>query len=172
MKIELKKIIINERLSEETTCFTADIYIDDVLAGIVSNPGHGGENMIRPMNKFGAVLVQGAISYAKRLPPEIFEGRELRMNLDLYISKLIDDVFNTKEQKALETRLKRDCLKSLCYGNLTKGYRMFHWPGMTLEQVMKHPQGRGALIKAISNIKAQLKEGETILNTNLGDLLK
>lgn len=42
MKIELKNISINKRLSEETTCFVANIYVDGKKAGEASNRGNGG----------------------------------------------------------------------------------------------------------------------------------
>lgn len=50
MKIELRKIRINTRMSEETTCFSADIYLDGKLAGEAMNRGHGGETEIRLAN--------------------------------------------------------------------------------------------------------------------------
>lgn len=42
MKIELRKIQVNNRLSEETLCFSADIVIDGKVAGEATNRGHGG----------------------------------------------------------------------------------------------------------------------------------
>lgn len=43
MKIALKKLSVNHRLSEETTCFSADLWIDGKKAGYASNRGHGGQ---------------------------------------------------------------------------------------------------------------------------------
>lgn len=43
-KVELKNFKHNETMSEETDCFSATIYIDDVKVGEVSNRGHGGCN--------------------------------------------------------------------------------------------------------------------------------
>jgi hypothetical protein len=40
--ITLKKLSVNQRLSEETLCFTADVYINGKREGMVSNRGHGG----------------------------------------------------------------------------------------------------------------------------------
>lgn len=42
MKIVLKKLSVNNRLSEETICFSADLWIDGKKAGYASNRGHGG----------------------------------------------------------------------------------------------------------------------------------
>lgn len=41
MKITLKKFSFNAALSEETYCFSADLYIDGKKRGCVSNRGHG-----------------------------------------------------------------------------------------------------------------------------------
>jgi hypothetical protein len=42
MKIELRKISFNERMSEETNCYAADLYVDGKKVGEVGNDGHGG----------------------------------------------------------------------------------------------------------------------------------
>lgn len=42
MKIELKRLTTNARLSEETHCFAADLWVDGKKIGEVSNEGHGG----------------------------------------------------------------------------------------------------------------------------------
>lgn len=168
MEIALKHISINNRMSEETTCFTASLYIDGVLAGMANNSGKGGCTMVHGANKFGFGLIQDAIKHCKTLP----HGEFGEVSLYDVIDAIIDDEFRAKEKKAIQKRLKNDCIKHICYGNIDKGYKMHFWKGMTIEQVMNHEQGRGAMVKVIATIKAQLKEGETILNTNLGDLLK
>ena len=42
MKIELKNISYSERMSEETSCFSADLWVDGKKIGEVSNRGTGG----------------------------------------------------------------------------------------------------------------------------------
>ena len=42
MKIELKKVSFNERMSEETNCFVADVYVDGVKCAYAKNDGRGG----------------------------------------------------------------------------------------------------------------------------------
>jgi hypothetical protein len=41
MRIELKKLKVVVALSEETTCYTAEIWIDGARAFLASNRGHG-----------------------------------------------------------------------------------------------------------------------------------
>ncbi len=67
MEIALKNISYSERLSEETNCFSATIYIDGKKAGEASNHGHGGPTMIRPRE-----LEQKIDAYAKTLTPRPF----------------------------------------------------------------------------------------------------
>lgn len=42
MKLELKKLKINNRASEETTAFAADLWVDGAFAAKVGNAGRGG----------------------------------------------------------------------------------------------------------------------------------
>lgn len=44
MKFEIKKLSIQTRLSQETLCFSADIWVDGKNIGEVTNQGHGGCN--------------------------------------------------------------------------------------------------------------------------------
>ena len=48
MNITLKKIAIYHRLSEETTAYNADVYIDGVKSYAASNDGHGGCDFFHP----------------------------------------------------------------------------------------------------------------------------
>ena len=46
MKAELRKVKIARSLSEETTAFTADLWVDGKHIGYVKNDGQGGANFI------------------------------------------------------------------------------------------------------------------------------
>lgn len=50
-KLTLKKLKIHDDLSEETTCFSADLYEDGKLMAHVSNRGYGGCNDVVPAGK-------------------------------------------------------------------------------------------------------------------------
>jgi len=47
-KLTLKKVKVYEAMSEETICFSADLYEDGKLVAHVSNRGQGGSNEIDP----------------------------------------------------------------------------------------------------------------------------
>lgn len=46
MKIELRRLKIVERMSQETTCFIADVYIDGKKVGTAQNEGCGGSTNV------------------------------------------------------------------------------------------------------------------------------
>ncbi len=48
MKITLKKLAHSTRLSHETACYSADVYIDGKKAGTAENSGTGGADLIQP----------------------------------------------------------------------------------------------------------------------------
>ena len=52
MRSELKKVKVARYLSEETTAFAAQLWVDGEYIADVSNDGHGGNNRI--MHRFGA----------------------------------------------------------------------------------------------------------------------
>ena len=55
MHIEMSKLAISKTLSEETTAYTAEVWVDGVKAFAASNHGHGGCDMYRQL---GAVTEQ------------------------------------------------------------------------------------------------------------------
>jgi hypothetical protein len=46
VKIELKRFTTNARLSQETTAFAADVWVDGKKVGHAENDGHGGATMV------------------------------------------------------------------------------------------------------------------------------
>lgn len=92
MKIELRNISTNDRLSEETTCFSATVYIDGKKAFEASNRGQGGCNdyhAFGPDFSAGNKTIAAAEAWATAQPPISAYGMELPMDLDLYIGELI-----------------------------------------------------------------------------------
>jgi hypothetical protein len=94
MKIELRKITYNARLSEETPAFAADVYINGKKRGDVKNDGHGGPHMIHPRDldvELGA--------HAKTLPPvpSPWGGEPLQRDADWVLSDLLFEHLNTRD---------------------------------------------------------------------------
>jgi hypothetical protein len=96
MKIELKNIRHNERLSRGTFCFSADLIIDGKKAGDVSNSGDGGCSRYEPRS-----LEQLLDAHAQTLPPKMISGLSLQPNGDQVVFDLVADWLMEKDLKRL-----------------------------------------------------------------------
>lgn len=109
MKIELRNIQHISKMSEETACFTATLYIDGAKAGRVSNRGHGG------CNEYDDNTAEDRLNeYAKTLPPKEFKSYgtrthqkiKLDMNADLIVGDLLDEWLLERDfVKAMKAKL-------------------------------------------------------------------
>lgn len=64
MRVELKSLKVNNRMSEETLCFSATLFLNGVKRGVVMNRGHGGPDEYTDWS-----AAQELEAYAKTLPP-------------------------------------------------------------------------------------------------------
>lgn len=102
MKIELRKLTTNQKLSEETLCFSATLYIDGVKTADYANRGHGGGDEVHVFNKEKHAAF---VAHCKSLPPIpscVKGGDDLEMDEELFIAELIEKMQQSK-------RLKRVC---------------------------------------------------------------
>ena len=94
MKIELKNTNVNHRMSEETCCFTADVFVNGTKAGTARNRGNGEQTIIYFEDR---QLLAECEAWAKTLPAvDSGYGFELDMDLEFYIDQLAWDVYNKK----------------------------------------------------------------------------
>jgi len=126
--ITLKNFKMNDRMSEETLCFSADLLVDGKNVGYVTNHGHGGchDYRFKPNADWNFTTLNDAIkaSYEKRtneyLPGELF---------DTDLDTLVDDVTGTLAAiKDLRKSMKRKVLVLEADG---KTIREFYWKGVT-----------------------------------------
>ncbi len=96
MKIELRKFKHYPRLSEETVAFNADVYVDGILVAYAENDGKGGNNRIDAAKPEYRAKVQEMEAWALAQPANVSEYGSLPMNLDFYISLLVEDMVNEK----------------------------------------------------------------------------
>lgn len=68
MKLQLKKIKIYDELSEETICFTAELYADGKKVATVRNDGCGGCTNVYFMEGWKSESTQEIIKYADENP--------------------------------------------------------------------------------------------------------
>lgn len=165
MKIELKKLKIAEHMSEETTAFTAEIYVNGVNAGYAKNDGHGGSTFYHcnPDEK-SRNLIKNAEQHCLTLPSQTFEmggGRSplvIPMNLENFIDELVEAELKKKDQKKLEKKM----INHIMWGvPNSSSYIQVKLP----MPVSSYPLP--VLQEAIDRYKNGFKTGEQFLNTNL-----
>ena len=171
MKIELKKISFNERMSEETNCFVADLYINGKKVGYCENRGTGGPTDYHgdTSSKFGYTdvnikLIKEAEAYFKSLPKAMYveHNFEYQPTLENAIDEQFEEFLKVREDKKKAKMYE----KALCFGVPNgNSYRTISWKGRTLAQIDKV-----SLQRAYDKAKADLKAGEVILNTNIKEL--
>lgn len=94
MLIELRKLKIIEELSEETPCYTAEIWIDGRLAFHATNRGHGGMDDYHQVGSTTEAEVNAWLK-ANR-PVRAFHGTELEPDLESEVARLMDEAENIK----------------------------------------------------------------------------
>lgn len=106
MKIELKRFTTNARLSQETTAFAADVWVDGKKVGYAENAGHGGNTNVHldravrdAVEAHGKTLVPAEykfVSGAEWLVDQLVEA-ELTKKVDKRIAK-----YDAKEKAVCE----------------------------------------------------------------------
>ena len=105
MKLELKKVNVITRMSEETTCFHAVLYVNGKPAADCSNTGKGGMTAV----EFYDIDVHGeVIKYCKENPvinefngkKVAFHGVDIRVD-ELLIEHQMKTMLKSKQKKSL-----------------------------------------------------------------------
>lgn len=171
MKIELKGIYHSERMSEETNCFTAMLYVDGKKVANVKNQGHGGCTDIIPLNAECRDIIQKAEAFCAALPPILLGGAmgEIDMDLELYVDRLLEEYLKARDIKKFEKKMLNEMQTKILTG-VKGGDRYSAWkPKTPLSLLLSYPD---KLQQLVDNIRGKLKEGEVILNTNLPSSIK
>ena len=101
----IKNVSVNQRMSEETTCFSADVYRDGVKVLSVTNRGCGGSH---GYDEYVKGSLAEADAYAKTLPATVYQGVTIAPDLDSMIDDLLNDYLLEKDVKKY---LKKFCFK-------------------------------------------------------------
>jgi hypothetical protein len=102
MKIEFKRFTTNARLSQETTAFAADVWVDGKKVGTARNDGRGGCHLVH----LDPSVRDAVETYGKAHVPAEFarytSGIEwaMQMVLDAELQQRADKVFQKKIAKA------------------------------------------------------------------------
>lgn len=87
MRIELKKLKVVNALSEETTCYTAEIWVDGARAFLASNRGHGAADDFHQVGVVSEASVNAWLA-ANRQPTR-FGDTVLEHTLEFEVAALI-----------------------------------------------------------------------------------
>jgi len=162
MKIELKKISFNERMSDETNCFIADLYINGKRVGECNNDGRGGCTNYGGNTKEDNVLIAKAEKYCKALP----HGEYGEITLEDMINDFLETYLKAKDLQKFNKKMQKKYASAICYGKITSNgceFATTFWKGRTLAQIPLD-----VLQKTYDNVKAnKLQDGDIILNDNL-----
>jgi hypothetical protein len=159
MKIELKNVKINKMFSEETTCFTADVFINGKKTAYAKNDGRGGNTNIQP---YVGMSLDEAYNYCKTLPKEFGYPQTL--------DSVIDDILFEKEKEKEQKKIEKLCLTNIVWGKEGgMSYTKIGFKGNPkLEDLKKTTVGKNALKSLIEKVKKEyMKEGEVLFNNNL-----
>lgn len=104
MHIELRKLKIVAALSEETTCYTAEIWVDGERAFLASNHGHGAADMYHAVGSVSEHEVDAWLA-ANRAPTRIGDS-VLTHTLEFEVADLMTRIEEAR-------RLRRACRTNL-----------------------------------------------------------
>ncbi len=171
MKIELKNIEYSERMSQETSCFAADLYINGKCAGVASNRGHGGSTDYHAHSEEGRALINEAEAYCKTLPPYTYESygenRSIAMDFELYIENLLLAYLQQKELQKFRKSLDRAMVKGFVFGKPDESYEAITFK-VPLQTIMSPPNQPEVMVNLLKkHLIPELKDGNILLNTNI-----
>jgi hypothetical protein len=173
VKIEIRKFKYFPSGSQETNCFTAEVWADGELIAYADNSGHGGPTNVCPAQgmrqKYNDIE-----AYLTSLPPvpyksEYYSG-EMDSNLENTVDQLVDDAINAKEREKFQRKMETSMLKGYVIGKPgADSYATFSYK-RPLADIIATAQGK-EVIKA--HLLAHVAKGDInstdnqLLNTNL-----
>lgn len=163
MKIEIKNVSFNERMSEETNAFVADVYVNGKKCGYAKNDGRGGSTFVNPYGgKYRDLFVEGE-RYCESLPdvvynPEGMKPFSVKSNMENVVDELFEQWLKNRDQKKLEKKMENHIMWGVPNGH---SYMLVKFL-KPLNQIDKK-----IIQSYLDKYKTEFKEGEKFLNTNL-----
>jgi hypothetical protein len=99
VKIELKRFTTNARLSQETTAFAADVWIDGKKAGHAENDGHGGCTIVH----LDRAVRDQVEAYGKTQLPDQYKNAS--SGTEWVVDQLVEAELQKRADKSLAKRL-------------------------------------------------------------------
>lgn len=160
MKIELKKFK-TVKGHDDTLPYEAEIWADGKLVGYTSNDGWGGDDLHYASDK---ALYAEAEKFINAMPPEVYEGTELKMTFRYWTASEANRLQRLKEEKKMQKLFANSIVYGIP-GEPNYSYLKFSMP---LADVMLSEKGLATIKMEIATKK---KAGYTIFNTNLEGLI-
>jgi hypothetical protein len=107
MKVELKKLALYPRLSEETTAFNADLWVDGKKVGYAKNDGHGGATFVN-----WTVLPARRDEIEAALKPRVPAEYTFTTGVEWAIDEIVDAKRTEKEIAKNDASFRRHCAKN------------------------------------------------------------
>lgn len=103
MQVEVKNVKVPRHLSEETTAFTASLYIDGKRVGTAQNRGTGGCTVITPLSPEAGRSIAAAEQHFKEqtVAVDFAPGGAMRDSLDFKIDRLVERFQHERDVKRL-----------------------------------------------------------------------
>lgn len=171
MQIELKSIRVYDRMSEETTAFSASLYIDGKKVGTAKNDGRGGMTDYYYNHPDYCDIIREAESYCKTLPPRVFPKSEFTdsfsvpMDLEQKIEELLYDYLAKRDLEKFEKKKIKRMETHILWGD-DASYREVRWKDVTIAQVISKPEGPMLIKQVLHKLKKDYPDGR-LLNTNI-----
>ena len=102
MNIELKRFTTNARLSQETTAFAADVWVDGKKAGFAENDGHGGNTTVHLVHLDQPTRAK-VEAYGKTLIPA--EYASFTNGTEWIVDQLVEAELQKKSDKAFAKKI-------------------------------------------------------------------
>ena len=171
MKIELKNFKFYDKLSEETYCFQANIWVDGVKCGTTENRGIGGEtDYCHDGTDASRQLIKLAETYCLTLPPITWDAQligrtlELDMNLTRYIDEAVEKLIKQRDDDLHAKKLTKKMQKAILIGNDEK-YREIGFKMPLKEVWQNHPDYFKQVLT--EKLTQYAQNGYRLLNTNI-----
>jgi hypothetical protein len=164
--VTIKNIKFFKTMSEETNCFTCDVYFGNKKLFHAKNDGKGGETSYYLLDVKNKKLVFEMEQYVSSMKPVVIMDNEYKITIPFLIDILFEEWLTKKYEKDFIKKLEKDMMKGLvfCKDNPRNGYKIITWKNKTISILLSTPIG-----KLMLNTKKEslIKEGYKILNTNI-----
>lgn len=174
MNIQLKNIKVAKHLSQETTAFSADVYINNVKAAYCKNDGHGGATFYWPHALEYRALITEAEQYCKTLPDIQTDFKDpgdntktfaIKMNLENFIDNLLNSFLGDLEKQRFVRNMERDMKKGILVGT-DEQYIVYNLPKSLDDIIHTGTNPIASINEWLKKVATRMKAGDRILNTN------